>query len=164
MMIMKASILKEWIRIFVPYGTRNSFYWTCTAVMYSNILFYGICVVLENVASSPHKTSKLFSYFTTAPDPDLGTNLQCNFQAYSYRIFIRVVKANQDSAVWDVTVPGITRINIKSAIVAGATVNIVLDLITLIVPQGTIWRLRMSVKKKIGVSLIFAVGLLYSLP
>lgn len=36
----KAAILLEWVRIFVPYGVRNRFFWLCHAVLGMNTIFY----------------------------------------------------------------------------------------------------------------------------
>ncbi|KAI8623621.1 hypothetical protein F5Y19DRAFT_492473 [Xylariaceae sp. FL1651] len=118
MLIMKASILKEWSRIFVPYGTRNAFWWTSHVVIVINVLFYGASVFLENLSCFPYQR------------------------------------------IWDKTVPGSQCIDFKVTPLAGASINVILDLITLILPQRTIWSLQLSRKKKIGVSLVFAIGVL----
>ena len=44
--------------------------------------------------------------------------------------------------------------------IAGACFNSASDILLLILPQRVIWNLQMSVKKRIGVSAIFLVGLL----
>ncbi|KAI8966136.1 hypothetical protein F5Y11DRAFT_310539 [Daldinia sp. FL1419] len=118
MMIMKTSILRDWCRIFVPYGVRNGFFYICHLVMGLNIGFYTAVIFAENLSSFPHKR------------------------------------------IWDLTVPGTTNVDIKGITVAAATINIVLDIITLILPQRIIWSLQMPKKRKIGVSLVFTVGIL----
>ncbi|KAI3322932.1 hypothetical protein HD806DRAFT_499695 [Xylariaceae sp. AK1471] len=118
MLIMKASILKEWSRIFVPYGTRNAFWWTSHIVIVINVLFYGVSVFLENLSCFPYQR------------------------------------------IWDKTVPGSQCLDFKVTPLAGASINVILDLITLILPQKTIWSLQLTRKKKIGVSLVFAIGIL----
>lgn len=42
----------------------------------------------------------------------------------------------------------------------GAIVNFVTDVVILLLPQRAIWRLNMSTRKKVGVSVVFSVGLL----
>ncbi|KAM0814430.1 putative G-protein coupled receptors family 1 profile domain-containing protein [Seiridium cardinale] len=42
----------------------------------------------------------------------------------------------------------------------GAIYNFVTDLVILLIPQRSIWKLHMSTKKKLGVSVIFSVGFL----
>ncbi|KAI1410736.1 hypothetical protein F5Y13DRAFT_192062 [Hypoxylon sp. FL1857] len=118
MLIMKASILREWSRIFVPHGTRNAFFWTCHIVMSVNIAFYAAIVIAENLSCFPYRR------------------------------------------IWDKTVPGSTCIDTKATAVAASAINIVLDIITLILPQRIIWRLQMPIKQKIGVSLVFMIGVL----
>ncbi|RYP33859.1 hypothetical protein DL767_004589 [Monosporascus sp. MG133] len=61
---------------------------------------------------------------------------------------------------WNPFVPGVCRIDIKRLSFSSAIINLILDLIPLILPQHVIWRLRMSNSKKVGVSIIFLVGLL----
>lgn len=118
MLIMKASILREWSRIFVPEGTRNAFWWTCHVVIVINVLFYGTSVFLENLACFPYER------------------------------------------IWNKTIAGSECLDFKVTPLAGASINVILDLITFILPQKTIWSLHMSRKKKIGVSSVFAVGIL----
>ncbi|CAJ2508381.1 Uu.00g134070.m01.CDS01 [Anthostomella pinea] len=118
MLTMKALILREWSRIFVPFGIRNAFWWTCHVVMAINVLFYAIAVFLED------------------------------FSCFPYR------------RIWDKTIPGSQCLDFKVIILTGASINVILDLITLILPQRAIWSLQLSRNKKIGVSLVFAIGVL----
>ncbi|KAI0168836.1 hypothetical protein GGR52DRAFT_574068 [Hypoxylon sp. FL1284] len=50
---MKAAILLEWIRIFIPYGVRNRFFWLCYAVLGANTIFYIITLFVMNFACVP---------------------------------------------------------------------------------------------------------------
>ncbi|KAI0119052.1 hypothetical protein F4814DRAFT_458443 [Daldinia grandis] len=118
MMIMKASILKDWCRIFVPYGVRNAFFYTCHIVMAFNIAFYAAIIIVENLSSLPRKR------------------------------------------IWDKTVPGTSHVDTKIIAIAAASINVVIDVITLILPHRIIWRLQMPMKQKIGVSLVFTIGIL----
>ncbi|KAI0971895.1 hypothetical protein F4678DRAFT_432439 [Xylaria arbuscula] len=118
MLIMKTLILREWRRIFVPKGTKNTFWWTCNIVIVVNILFYATVIFLENLSCFPLRR------------------------------------------IWDKTVPGSQCLNFKITVLVGASINVILDLITLVLPQRVIWNLKLSTKKKIGVSLVFAIGLL----
>ncbi|RYP16392.1 hypothetical protein DL765_005172 [Monosporascus sp. GIB2] len=54
-MVLKAAILYEWARIFVPRGTKNSFYWTCHILLWGNVLFYGSSKIASNLACFPHE-------------------------------------------------------------------------------------------------------------
>ncbi|KAJ2997595.1 hypothetical protein NUW58_g609 [Xylaria curta] len=118
MLIMKALILREWRRIFVPLGIRNTFWWTCNLVIGINVLFYAAAIFLENLSCFPLQR------------------------------------------IWDKTVPGSECLDFKITVLTGASINVILDLITLVLPQKVIWSLQLSRKKKIGVSLVFTIGLL----
>ncbi|KAI1652732.1 hypothetical protein F4813DRAFT_376920 [Daldinia decipiens] len=117
MIIMKASIPKEWCRIFSPHRSRASFYWICHTIMVLNIIFYAIAILVENFSCFPH------------------------------------------DRIWDQLIPGSQCLNINAILIAGASINIVLDFMILILPQRVIWGLQMSRSKKIGVSLVFTIGL-----
>lgn len=51
-------------------------------------------------------------------------------------------------------------INLRNFHVATAVFNIVVDLALVILPQRVIWALQMDKKRKIGISIVFSVGLL----
>lgn len=59
----------------------------------------------------------------------------------------------------DKTVPG-TCIDTGALELSSAVINLVVDLLTMLLPQKVIWGLQMSKKNKIGVSIVFGVGLL----
>lgn len=65
--------------------------------------------------------------------------------------------------IWHPTMPG-RCFNTKVLFVSNATLNLVSDIIILALPQGIIWKLNMSTRKKIGVSLVFAIGVMYGFP
>ncbi|KAI0907331.1 hypothetical protein F4823DRAFT_23180 [Ustulina deusta] len=113
----KTAILLEWVRLFVPHGTRPPFWWMCRIVMWVNILYYISVIIVSTVSCSPHEK------------------------------------------IWDPTLPG-TCLNIKAFFVSNATLNLASDIIILALPQRSIWSLNMSRDKKIGVSLVFAVGVI----
>lgn len=53
--VLKMAILLEWPRIFVPKGTRNSFYWTCRIVLGVHIAVYIGALLAINLACIPPK-------------------------------------------------------------------------------------------------------------
>ncbi|KAI1759217.1 hypothetical protein GGR53DRAFT_471547 [Hypoxylon sp. FL1150] len=61
---------------------------------------------------------------------------------------------------WDQTIPGGHCGNDDLLSPLSAAINVFLDLIILVLPQKVIWRLNMSLKKKIGVSFVFLSGIL----
>ncbi|KAI8961148.1 hypothetical protein F5Y11DRAFT_240518 [Daldinia sp. FL1419] len=117
MIVMKASIPKEWCRIFAPHQHRSAFYWICHIIMVLNIIFYSIAILVENFSCFPHER------------------------------------------IWDQLIPGRQCLNVNAILIAGASINIVLDFMILMLPQKVIWGLQMSKSKKIGVSLVFTIGL-----
>lgn len=64
---------------------------------------------------------------------------------------------------WTPWVPG-TCIDQTAPDLAGGPFNFITDFIIFLLPQRVIWKLHMSVEKRVGVSVIFAVGLLYVEP
>ncbi|PVH96935.1 hypothetical protein DM02DRAFT_686612 [Periconia macrospinosa] len=52
-MLLKTGILLEWVRIFVPHGHRNAFWWTCYATLGINILFYVTRTFVEIFGCTP---------------------------------------------------------------------------------------------------------------
>ncbi|KAI2634655.1 hypothetical protein GGS21DRAFT_113844 [Xylaria nigripes] len=117
LIILKASILLEFIRIFVPPGTRNSFFWISVALLIIHTIFQATYIIFQNLSCNPPRK------------------------------------------VWDITMSG-TCIDIKVLHVLVASVNLVINIIILFLPQKAIWSLNMSLKRKIGVSMTFTIGLL----
>jgi hypothetical protein len=62
---------------------------------------------------------------------------------------------------WDKTIPG-TCIDIKIINLSTAIINFILDIAILILPQKIIWGLQMSTQRKFGMSIIFAIGIMYA--
>ncbi|KAK7936646.1 uncharacterized protein PG986_015084 [Apiospora aurea] len=53
--LLKVAILLDWMRIFVPAGTRGSFFWACHVVMWINILWTVIMLIAVNLSCIPHQ-------------------------------------------------------------------------------------------------------------
>ncbi|KAI2472961.1 hypothetical protein F4781DRAFT_382435 [Annulohypoxylon bovei var. microspora] len=49
----KAAILLEWARIFIPYGVRNRFFWCVYGVLGANTIFYIVVLFVMNFACTP---------------------------------------------------------------------------------------------------------------
>jgi hypothetical protein len=60
--------------------------------------------------------------------------------------------------LWDKTLPG-TCLDTRPLDVTSAFVNVLVDLGILLLPQRVIWKLRMSRRKRIGVSAVFGLGI-----
>ncbi|KAK7742412.1 hypothetical protein SLS53_004558 [Cytospora paraplurivora] len=49
----KSAILLEWVNIFVPKGTRNTFYWSARVMMVANILLYTSSIIVALAGCQP---------------------------------------------------------------------------------------------------------------
>ncbi|KAI0910369.1 hypothetical protein F4823DRAFT_562002 [Ustulina deusta] len=64
------------------------------------------------------------------------------------------------AAIYDKTIPSRCLGNPKILDVFSSAFNFAMDIIILVLPQGVIWKLRMSTMRRLGLSVVFAVGLL----
>ncbi|KAI1746006.1 hypothetical protein F4680DRAFT_400001 [Xylaria scruposa] len=87
------------------------------------------------------------------------TILVLNTLFYASALFIVNLTCIPQERIWDKTVPG-RCIDVKEYCIATAAFNVLSDIFILILPQRVVWRLQMTTKRKIGISLIFAVGIL----
>ncbi|KAI1172208.1 hypothetical protein F4777DRAFT_522440 [Nemania sp. FL0916] len=78
---------------------------------------------------------------------------------YSITVILICISCRPYNRIWDRTVPGTCPLNREALDVTTASFNLLSDLIILILPQGVIWKLHIETRKKIGVALIFLVGL-----
>ncbi|KAI6080682.1 hypothetical protein F4821DRAFT_250997 [Hypoxylon rubiginosum] len=81
-----------------------------------------------------------------------------NILWYSSSIITLNLSCIPYAAIFDLAMPA-KCINFNAVIAAGAAINLVSDLIILALPQHTIWRLNMTKKKKMGISVVFAIGI-----
>ena len=117
LMLAKIAVLLEWLRVFVPTGSRNAFFWACHITIWINALFYVAVMLVENLNCFPFEK------------------------------------------IWDKTVPG-RCVNQQDAGVVASALNVASDVLILLLPHRVIWKLQMTRKLKIGVSIVFGVGLL----
>ncbi|KAI0905015.1 hypothetical protein F4823DRAFT_567155 [Ustulina deusta] len=115
--LLKASILLEWTRLFVPQGTRNIFWWLCMGLV----------------------------------------GIQLSFLVAS--VFALCFTCIPYQKIWDFTIPG-KCIKKSELEITSAAIHFASDIIILVLPQKIIWSLQMSLKKKLGVSFIFSLGIL----
>lgn len=62
--------------------------------------------------------------------------------------------------IWNPDYQGGHCINYDVAALATGSVNVISDFLILLLPLLAIWRLRMAPKRKLGISAVFATGLL----
>lgn len=64
-------------------------------------------------------------------------------------------------AIWDITIQATSKcFDLYQLQVASASIQLVCDVAILLLPQQVIWSLKMSWRKRLGVSVIFGLGLL----
>lgn len=118
-MCLKITILLDWLRLFVPTGQRNVFFWTSHGLIWATIIFYVSGIFLEMFACKP---------------------LQM---------------------IWEpLFVGGRCTVDLDASNASTAIFNLISDVIILALPQWVIWHLNMSREKKMGISLLFAIGIL----
>ncbi|KAF3057126.1 hypothetical protein GL218_06200 [Daldinia childiae] len=123
------------------------FWAASTALMKSAILLEWIHIFsAANTRTTFHRCCKVLLIFTPLFYASLiiALNLSCT----PYK------------RIWDKTVAG-TCIDLKAINIAATATNVVLNIAILILPQGIIWKLKMSDAKKFGLSTVFAVGILW---
>ncbi|KAI1296456.1 hypothetical protein F5Y03DRAFT_370473 [Xylaria venustula] len=82
-----------------------------------------------------------------------------NVLNYLLGIVIESTSCTPQAAWWDKTIPGHC-LDTQILALTTAIVNLVLDVVILILPQRTIWKLQMSWQKRLSVSIVFIVGAL----
>ncbi|KFG84787.1 hypothetical protein MANI_027211 [Metarhizium anisopliae] len=114
------AILVEWICIFLPDGgnQRPLFFWTCHFIIWANIVYFTVAVILANLSCVPHEY------------------------------------------LWNRTIMGgYCRVNTAHLAIATACLAFAIDTIVLFIPQRIIWTLNTSQRRKLGVSIVFTLGM-----
>lgn len=88
--------------------------------------------------------------------------LVVNSLFYSSGVIASALSCRPYVRIWDRRVPG-TCINTMILDMASSAFNVISDVAILALPQNIIWRLQMTTRRKIGLSLIFAIGLMYAI-
>lgn len=65
------------------------------------------------------------------------------------------------AAIWDFTIPNAKCFKLYNLQVSSASIQLISDVGMLLLPQRVIWTLKMSWQKRMGVSVIFGLGVLY---
>lgn len=79
---------------------------------------------------------------------------------YTIEFFLAIIQCSPRARSWNKKLPG--KCIGSSNIIWTAGFNIITDILIIILPLTCIWRLQMSLKKKIGVSVIFSTGFMYN--
>ncbi|KAI0842992.1 hypothetical protein F5Y06DRAFT_78483 [Hypoxylon sp. FL0890] len=102
---------------------------------------------------SPHRTQKSF-YWTC------HILLWINVLFYFTVIVLENVACPPQKEPLDSTVQSVCIRQTVTADITSAALNLVSHILILVLPQRVIWKLNMTTQKKIGVSLVFAIGIM----
>ena len=72
---------------------------------------------------------------------------------------VTIFQCTPREKIWQPFLPG-KCVNFNAILIAGAAINVASDFAILALPIGSVWRLQMALRNKVGISAIFAVGLL----
>jgi hypothetical protein len=82
-----------------------------------------------------------------------------NIVFYIICTFIEIFACSPRKKQWNPTLPG-KCIDVGVLNIVSATLKFTIDMIILVLPQKVIWGLHMSAQKKVGVAILFAMGIL----
>lgn len=78
--------------------------------------------------------------------------------------FIMIFPCNPREKFWNMLITDGHCLDVDVVNIASSVINCVCDFVILLLPQGIIWKLQMPFRRKLGISAIFLVGLLYVYP
>lgn len=120
------------------------------------MLFAKTAIVIEWIRIFvPHRTRSPFFWMC-------ALILCCNVIFYVAAIFVLALTCRPIQKTWNPMEYGtcFTKHQQRVFDYSSACINFVLDILLLITPQATIWKLNLATKQKIGVSIIFSLGVL----
>ena len=87
------------------------------------------------------------------------TTIFLNVLFYFICTFLEIFACSPRSKQWNLMLPG-KCIDVGTLNIVSASLNFVMDVIIFLLPQRVIWGLHMSNQKKLGVAILFAMGIL----
>ncbi|KAF2020919.1 hypothetical protein BU24DRAFT_10992 [Aaosphaeria arxii CBS 175.79] len=119
----------------------------------TSVMFLKAAILLE--------WTRLFAPYGISPwfSRTCYTLLVFNILFFSTCIIVSASSCRPYKGTWDRAIP---KTCTKTFILdmASSCVNVVLDIAVLVLPQNLIWRLQMTLRRKIGIAIIFGIGLL----
>ena len=79
---------------------------------------------------------------------------------YFATTIVKIWECSPRARIWNKSIPG-TCVNVSSLLNTSGLFNMVTDVLILLVPVKSVWNLQMTRKRKLGVVLVFTVGLTY---
>jgi uncharacterized membrane protein YhaH (DUF805 family) len=86
--------------------------------------------------------------------------ISVNVVFYVICTFVEIFGCTPRAKLWNPTLPG-TCLDMSIINPVSAVINFLSDLFILCLPQKVIWGLNMGICRKLGMALLFAVGILY---
>ena len=83
-----------------------------------------------------------------------------NVLFYASNFLVAIFYCTPRKKIWNPQARGHC-VNVYLLIISSAAINAFSDLVIITIPMCVIWRLHMATKRKIGLSIIFAFGILY---
>ncbi|RYC62308.1 hypothetical protein CHU98_g3895 [Xylaria longipes] len=149
---LEAGVVHRVYLLLAPYSTDRDRLWAYIAGL------------LYNSAIAPVKVAILTEWMRIfSPQPRNAFFWFChvvlwlNVVYYTGSIIVESMQCTPRQLIWDPTVKG-TCLNTKAPEVI-SSINVASDIVLLVTPQLVIWRLKSSMEKRVGMTLIFAVGL-----
>lgn len=82
-----------------------------------------------------------------------------NFFFYLADTIVKIFECTPRARIWDKTVPG-RCIDADIPVLVTSIVNVVSDIMMLLMPIRCVWRLQIALRTKVGITTIFAAGIL----
>lgn len=79
---------------------------------------------------------------------------------YVVSAFITIFACSSREAIWNPLIADAQCIDNNTVVLITCLFNIVSDIIILILPARAVWKLRIPTRKKVGIVLLFVIGLL----
>lgn len=103
---------------------------------------------------APHKTLDPFLWYS------VRIIITVTGIYYTINIFLTTFACSPREAIWNPLITDAQCFDNNTLIFITCLYNIVSDIIILVLPARAVWKLRMPIKKKVKIVLLFAIGLL----
>ncbi|KAH7024506.1 uncharacterized protein B0I36DRAFT_162542 [Microdochium trichocladiopsis] len=148
------SFVHQWNVQLKDLPTLNYIVYVCTVLNEVVFLLIKPCILIE--WTRIFSTRRDYFFWTCA------ALITINVLWYIAVILLANLECFPKEKIWDKTIVGgrcLDPIQVKLIWVYNAAVNLGLDVVILILPQKVIWTLKLNRKKRVGLSMIFAFGL-----
>ena len=78
---------------------------------------------------------------------------------YLTTIIVKIWECTPRAKIWDKSIEG-TCIDVAALLDADGVFNTLSDIFIMVVPVKALWKLQMKTSRKVGISLLFTVGLM----